>query len=120
MEDNIVSDETKMFLMMSAELAEPADEPVAESPVAEPIAAPVAEAPKEPETDEEMEKYLEKFSSVKQSIAEYRQKIGDIRHAQHDQHRIELLTDSLVDSVLLLENMFSLLVDMNNVLGATD
>lgn len=119
MEDNIVSDETKMFLMMSAELAEPVVESVAE-PIAEPIVAPIVEAAKEPETDEEMEKYLEKFSSVKQSIAEYRKKIGDIHHAHHDQHRIELLTDSLVDSVLLLENMFSLLVDMNNVLGATD
>lgn len=129
-DDNIVSDETKMFLMMDKALL---DEPLKEDALKE-VAQEVAlkeEATEVSSTnitpddntskqDEEMERYIAKFAEVKANMALFRQSVLIINDSPHDQHRIEMITKSLNNSCLLLESMFSLMVDMNNVLGGTD
>jgi hypothetical protein len=70
---------------------------------------------KESHSDEEIEKYLKKFDLVKSDLEVYKTFVKRIDTSAHDQERIERLTAALNKSTLLLDNLISLTVDMNNI-----
>lgn len=72
---------------------------------------------KESHSDEEIEKYLKKFNLVKSDLEVYKTFVKRVDTSAHDQERIERLTTALNKSILLLDNLISLTVDMNNILG---
>jgi hypothetical protein len=72
---------------------------------------------RESHSDEEIEQYLKKFDLVKSDLEVYKTFVKRVDTSAHDQERIERLTAALNKSTLLLDNLISLTVDMNNILG---
>lgn len=107
-EDNVAIDNT--FSLKEEPLKE---EPLKEEPLL------VKEEHKESHSDEEIEKYLKKFDLVKSDLEVYKTFVKRVDTSAHDQERIERLTIAVNKSILLLDNMISLIVDMNNILGST-
>ena len=118
--------ETKLFDMISAELikSEPLIQENKEKDkekviIAEPIVEPVMATIVEPEhSDEEIEKYLQKFTTIKDGLTLLKISTDDVQLAPHDQERIVRLTVALNNASEVINNMYSLMVSMNNIFGA--
>ena len=126
--------ETKLFDMISAELikSEPLiqenkekdkEKVIIAEPIVEPVMAtivePVMATIVEPEhSDEEIEKYLQKFTTIKDGLTLLKISTDDVQLAPHDQERIVRLTVALNNASEVINNMYSLMVSMNNIFGA--
>jgi short subunit dehydrogenase-like uncharacterized protein len=69
------------------------------------------------ESDTDMDEYLRQFDKVGESNAALANILKLMAKAQHDQERIQILTQYCVHLQRQNEQLFDLLVQMNNVLG---